>query len=166
MNATLAMIGFGLVTLLSGCVSPPRASVAIAPVGPNPAAPRSASAQGGLEVFSWLSIRTDDQNQGSTDPIWYQHSNYYLCDPTGKALKHVFNAAGHYERDPRILGLPAGRYIVEAQSAPDYWIKVPVKIIGGAITRVHLDANWAPPSYVDKSQVVTMPDGKPVGWGI
>jgi hypothetical protein len=166
MKAVFAIIGLGLVAVLSGCVSPPTASVAVASVGPNPGAPRNASAQGGLEVFSKLSVRTDDQNQESTDPIWYQHSDYYLCDASGKPLKHVVNAAGHYDGDPRILNLPPGRYIVEAQSAPDYWVRVPVKIMRGATTRVHLDGHWAPPGYVDKTQVVTLPNGKPVGWGM
>jgi hypothetical protein len=76
----------------------------------------------------------------------------------------VFNAAGHYDPDPRILNLPPGRYIVEAQSAPTYWVRVPVTILRGETTRVHLDGNWTPPSYADKTQVVTLPDGKPVGW--
>ncbi len=102
MKATLAIIGFGLVTLLNGCASPPRASIAVALVGPNPEAPRNASTQGGLEVFSRLSVRTDDQNQESTYPTWYQHTDYYLCDASGKVLKHVFNVAGHYDGDPKI----------------------------------------------------------------
>lgn len=166
MKAMLAIIGFGIAGLLSGCVSPPRAAVAVGPVGPNPVAPRSGSAQGGLEVFSRLSARTDDQNQESTYPIWYQHTDYYLCDASGKALRNVFNVAGHFDGDPKIVNLPAGRYIVEAQSASDYWVQVPVTIKMGETTRVHLDGNWAPPSYATKNEVVTMPNGKPVGWAM
>jgi hypothetical protein len=164
MKALVAIAGAGLISLLTGCVSAPRASVALAPVGPNPEGPRSGSSQGSLEVYSRFSVRTDDQNQASTDPVWYQHTDYYLCDPQGRVLKHVFNIVGHYAQDPRVVDLPAGHFVVEAQSAPNYWVKVPVVIKSGAITRIHLDGNWAPPSYVDKTQVVTLPNGKPVGW--
>ena len=166
MKTTFAIIGFGMILLLSGCVSPPGASVTIAPVGPYPGVQQSGSGFGKLEVFSRLSVRTDDQNQGSRDEVWHQHTDYYLCDTGGKALKLVFNAPGHYGRDPRILNLRAGRYIVEAQSAPNYWVRVPVLIIRGATTNVHLDGNWSPLSYADKTQVVTMPDGRPVGWAM
>jgi hypothetical protein len=111
-----------------------------------------------------LRVRSDEQSQGSKEPIWYQHTDYYLFDADGKPLKQVFNVAGHYDPDPRIVTLPAGRYIVEAQSAPTYWVKVPVMIKRGATTRVHLDGNWAPPGYADKAQVVALPDGRPIGW--
>ena len=165
MKTAFVILGVGLMAGLSGCAVPPKASVALAaPIGPNPEGLRSGSAQGSLEVFSRLSTRTDDQNQESTYPVWYQHTDYYLYDARGKVLKHVFNVAGHYDEDPRTVNLPAGRYIVEAQSAPDYWVKVPVTIKSGATTRVHLDGNWAPPGYIDRAQVVTMPDGKPIGW--
>lgn len=117
-------------------------------------------------VYSRLSWRSDDQNQESRDAAWHQHSDYYLCDAHGRVMKHVFNAGGHYSREPRAVKLPAGSYIVEAQSAPDYWVKVPVVVKRGATTEVHLDGNWAPPSYLDHSKLVTMPNGNPVGWGM
>lgn len=164
MNVVFAILAAALISLLSGCVAPPKASVAVAPVGPNPSAPRTMSSQGRLEVFSSLSQRTDDQNQESTYPVWYQHTDYYLCDLQGKTLEHVFNAAGHYEEYPRSVKLAPGNYIVEAESAPTYWVQVPVTIKRGQTTRVHLDGNWAPPGYAGKSQVVTLPNGKAVGW--
>lgn len=165
MKKVLVITGVGLILLSAGCASVPVASVALAPVGPNPMALRSASSQGSLEVFSRLSRRSDDLNQGSTYPVWYQHTDYYVCNLEGKVLKHVFNATGHYEQDPKIVNLPAGKYLVMARSTGDCWVKVPVTIDRGEITWVHLADNWTPPSYAEKAQIVKLPDGKPVGWG-
>lgn len=166
MKAAFAIIGAGLVMILDGCVSLPQAPVTTAVVGPNPVALRSTSVQGELEVFSRLAKRTDDQNLESTLPVWYQHSDYYLCDGNGKSLRHVFNAAGHYNSDPKIIRLPAGQYLVKAQAAPNARVEVPVIIKSGEITRVHLDGSWRPPGFAAKSQVVTLPDGRPIGWGM
>jgi hypothetical protein len=34
----------------------------------------------------------------------------------------------------------------------------------GRTTRIHLDNDWKIPSDAPKSELVTMPDGNPVGW--
>jgi hypothetical protein len=39
-----------------------------------------------------------------------------------------------------------------------------VVIKAGRTTRVHLDDKWQPPADTPKDELVTMPDGKPVGW--
>lgn len=166
MKAIVAIAGLGLISLMAGCATAPIAALAVAPVGPSPEGPGTGTAKGRVVVYSRLSVRTDDQSQDSTYPSWHQHSDYYLCNAQGGVLKHVFNVAGHYSREPRVVNLPAGRYIVEAQSAPDFWVKVPVVVKRGETTEVHLDGNWAPPSYLDHSQLVTLPNGKPVGWGL
>jgi len=164
MKTVFAILGVSLLAMLSGCATPPRTSVATAAVGPNPIAPRNASSRGGLEVFSRLATRTDDQNQESTDEVWVQPTDYYLCDTGGRVMKHVSNAVGHYSSEPRTVSLPAGRYLIAAQASPNFWVKVPVTVKSGEITRVHLDGHWAPPAYADKSQVVALPDGRPIGW--
>jgi hypothetical protein len=164
MKKYIAIIGAGLTWLFVGCASEPVTSVALPPVGPNPLAPQSMSPGGSLEVFSRLSRRSDDGNQGSTDPIWYQHTDYNVYNLQGQLVKHVYNTVGHYEQDPKVVALPPGEYVVTAQSAGYGWIKAPVIIERGRMTRLHLDGNWAPPSYAQKAQVVTMPEGGPVGW--
>jgi len=164
MKAIFAVVGVGLVSLLGGCASAPLPSASVATVGPNPESPRTSSPQGSLEVFSRFSQRNDDQNEATTDPTWFQHTDYFLCDTQGRVLKQVYNVAGHFEKNPRLVDLAPGKYVVEAESARNYWVQVPVMIKRGQTTSVHLDGTWAPPSYVDKAQVVTLPDGKPVGW--
>ena len=160
MKTIFVPLGTGLLLLvLTGCASTP---VTLSPVGPNPIAAQTQSIQGGLEVFSRLAARSDDQNQGSTDPIWYQHTGYSIYRPDGSLMKRVQNTVGHYEQDPCVVNLPAGQYIVKAQATDMFWVKVPVTIKPGEITRVHLDGQWKPSAHGEA--VVRLPDGKAVGW--
>ena len=79
-------------------------------------------------------------------------------------MKHVGNSIGHYEQTPRLVSLPAGQYYVKARAADYMWVKVPVTIKRGLITKVHLDDQWMPPTDIASRQVVSLPNGKPVGW--
>jgi hypothetical protein len=152
----LLILGAAVASLLTGCSSAP---VALAPVGPNPAGIQTTTADGQLEVFSALSGRGE-----GNDPTWYQHSDYYICDRHGKRLKHVDNAPGYYAQSPRIVTLLPGKYMVMARAKGILWTKVPVVIKSGEITRVHLDGNWQPSSDTPKTEVVSAPQGYPIGW--
>ena len=163
MKSVCIILGFGLISLLVGCSSTP---VAIGPVGPNPAGSERMTSKGELEVFSNLAEQSDDQNQGSTDPVWYQHTDYRVYDLHGKLVKRVSNANGHYGRAPRRVALPAGQYLVRAQAKDYLQVEVPVTIERGRTTRVHLDDNWKPPADTPKKELVTLPNGNPVGWRI
>jgi hypothetical protein len=146
-----------LLALLLGCTTAP---VAVAPVGPNPAGERNpAQPEGRLQVFSVLVSHAEGDN-----PPWYRHADYDLFTPEGRHLRHVDNASGHYARAPRLVALPAGKYLVKA-AAQDYLrLEVPVVIEPGRITRVHLDGAWRPVAGVPKADVVYSPLGQPVGW--
>lgn len=159
----ILLVGPGLVSLLVGCSSMP---VAIAPIGPNPAGSQTQATIGQLEVFSNVAEQSDDQNQGSTDPVWYQHTDYGVYDLHGKLVKRVSNAVGHYGRAPRRVALSAGQYLVRAQSKDYLQVEVPVTIERGRTTRVHLDDNWRPPADTPKRELVTLPNGNPVGWRV
>jgi hypothetical protein len=148
---------------VAGCASTP---VALQPVGPNPLGNQTTTSQGHLQVFSRLSRRSDDQNQSSSDPIWYQHTGYRVYTLDGKLAKRVDNTAGHYRQAPRTLALPPGRYLVQAQAADYFEAEVPVTIELGRTTRVHLDDQWQAPASVAKSEVVSLPNGMPVGWSV
>jgi hypothetical protein len=154
----------GVIPLLASCASPP---IALAPVGPGPFADRSAAAgTGRLQVFSSLAEQSDDQNQGGSgaSPIWYQHTDYNVYDAGGKLVKHVFNTVGHYSTAPRLVSLPPGNYAVRARDKEWLSVSVPVVIERGRTTKVHLDENWQPPPGTQKAQLVSAPDGNPVGW--
>lgn len=150
------VLGAGLLSLLVGCASTP---VALAPVGPNPVGSESTAAEGGLQVFSSLVGRSEGDN-----PTWYQHTDYYVYDLHGKLVRHVNNTVGYYAKAPRPVTLPAGRYLVKAQANDYFWVDVPVTIEGGQTTRVHLDDNWKLPADTPKTELVSLPNGKPVGW--
>ena len=151
-----------VISILCGCSSTP---VALAPVGPNPNGLLSTDTTGQLEVYSALQ-KCRDGNEFDTNPLWYQHTDYVVCDQNGKAIRHVSNSVGHYAQRPRSIRLPPGQYLVKAQ-AKDYLIAVvPVVIEPGRTTRVHLDAKWRPPAAVSKNEIVSSPDGNPIGWRV
>jgi hypothetical protein len=151
-----------VIPLLASCASQP---ITLAPVGPNPFAGDSASiGTGRLQVFSSLAERSDDQNQGSTDPAWYQHTDYNVYDSGGRLVKRVDNTVGHYSTSPRLVSLRPGNYAVRARSAEGLSVNVPVVIERGRTTKVHLDENWRPPAGTQKTEIVSAPDNYPVGW--
>src|SRR5665213_190468 len=144
-----------------GCATPP---VVVAPVGPNPANVASAASMGSLQVFSQMMVQNDDQNQGGYGKYdWQQHTDYNIYDLHGKLIMHVFNETGHYAEAPKRIALPVGNYLVKAQAKDFFWAKVPVTIERGRTTRVHLDDNWKPATVTLKQDLVTMPNGNPVG---
>lgn len=161
MKSVHILLGAGLISLLAGCASSP---VAVAPVGPNPDGGPILAAGGELEVFSYQTEQSDNQNQGSRDPAWHQHTDYYLYDQQHRLIKHVHNCVGHYETAPRRVALAAGRYFIQAQANDYLWVKVPVTIEAGRITKVHLDDQWRQPGNASVKQLVCLPNGYPVGW--
>lgn len=161
MRNVYMFLGAGLVSGLIGCSSTP---VDLAPVGPNPAGIQNMASKGQLQVFSSLAEESDDQSQGSTDPSWHQHTDYSIFNSQGERVEHVENSIGHYERTPRLVALPAGRYVVKAQAKDYFWVEVPVIIEPGRTTKVHLDDKWQPPTNTSKKGLVDLPNGNPVGW--
>jgi hypothetical protein len=161
MKKLFVLLGAGMASLLMGCSSVP---VAFAPVGPNPLGSESTAGEGQLQVFSGLTERSDNQNQASDDPVWYQHTDYRIYDLHGKLVKRVNNTIGHYEQAPRQVALPAGRYVIKAEAGDYSMVQVPVTIERGRTTRVHLDDNWNAPADTPRNELVGMPNGKPAGW--
>ncbi len=152
------ILGAAVISLLTGCASTP---VVLAPVGPDPRGYSSKGSQGQLLVYSaW-------QGHGEGDnPCYYQHSDYYIYQTSGKLVRHVENIVGHYAQSPRLEFLPAGKYIVQARAKGygNIWIKVPVVIQDGQTTWVHLDNGWMVPAGTAKTELVSVPSGYPVGW--
>jgi len=161
MKTKLILMGAVLAAFVTGCAT---TRVALGPVGPNPDKTVVATSTGELQVFSRLAAQNDDQNQASEEPIFYQHTDYAIYDLQGRLVKRVGNTIGHYAEAPRLVPLPAGQYLVKAQAADFYWVNVPVTIKPGETTSVHLDGKWTPPSYASNQEMVTLPNGQPVGW--
>jgi hypothetical protein len=62
------------------------------------------------------------------------------------------------------VALPAGRYFVKAQGKDYLQVEVPITIERGRTTRVHLDDKWNLPADTPKRELVSLPNGNPVGW--
>jgi hypothetical protein len=162
MKSLHLLMGATLASVLAGCSTVPLVT---APVGPNPLGSASEVSTGILQVFSRVGEQSDDQNQGEDDsPFWHQHTDYTICHLDGKLVKRVGNTIGHYAEAPAPVVLPAGRYLVKAQADDYSWLELPVEIKPGRTTRVHLDDKWNLPPETPKSELVTLPDGNPVGW--
>ncbi len=143
-----------LTSALLGCATP----VTVGLVGPNPAAVENPNRHGQLKVFSALTPRFE-----GTNPTWYQHTDYTVCNPQGGTIKRVNNTVGYYSSEPRIINLPPGNYLVKAEAKDYLSVTVPVVIDSGRITKVHLDGAWRPADN-RKTALVTLPGGNPVGW--
>src|ERR1700722_13488828 len=156
------LLGTGLVSMLVGCSTTP---VALAPVGPDPGGIGTTATAGTLQVFSRVVERSDDQNQGGNGVSdWRRYTGYDIYDLQGKRVRHVRNAIGYYAESPERITLAPGSYLVKAQAKGAFWVDVPVTIQRGRTTRVHLDNNWNPTADAPNREIVTMPDGQPVGW--
>jgi hypothetical protein len=148
-----------LLSLLVGCST---TTVAVSTVGPNPNGEQNlAQNNGRLQVFSVLVSHAEGNN-----PTWYRHADYDLYTANGVHLQHVDNATGHYERAPRLVVLPPGKYVVEAAAQKYLRMEVPVVIEAGRVTRVHLDGAWRQVAGTPNAEVVCGPDGRPVGWRV
>ena len=161
MKKVSIVMGTGVALVAAGCSSTP---VALAPVGPNPARIERMTPTGELQVFSRLDEESDNQNQGSTDPVWYQHADYRLLDANGRLVDRVDNTVGHFEQSPRRVVLPPGLYLVRAPAKDYLQVEVPVTIKRGRLTRVHLDDEWQLSPTTPKTELVCAPNGEPVGW--
>lgn len=120
--------------LMAGCATRSASGVA---AGAKATSGAVAGANGQLEVFSDYSTRSEGSN-----PTWRQHSDYYIYRPDGRLLDYVANAPGYYSSLPRLVRLPAGKYIVKARGKGALWTRVPVVIKPQQITRVNLDGDW------------------------
>jgi hypothetical protein len=156
MKGLRIIVGAAITSLLVGCST---TRLVVAPVGPNPNGSPARIGGGQMEVFSAMEAQSEGDN-----PTWYQHTDYYICDMHGNRVRHVYNTVGHYATAPRVISLPAGEYLVKAQAKDYAWVEVPAVVKPGQITKVHLDAAWKLPAGIPKSELVSVPEGYPVGW--
>ena len=94
---------------------------------------RQGSAQGYLFVYS----ATDAFNDG--DSVNNVHSAYQIYTADGKLFKSVENHMARSDELPELVSLAAGFYVVEARSADNGYVRVPVVIKPGRRTVVDVD---------------------------
>jgi hypothetical protein len=149
--------------LHSGCASE-RNPVVLDAVGPaQPAKPDPATAdQGTLVVYSAVD---PTPHFGARDPFRPVYSNYEIYSPDGRLLEKIHNNDDTMLQRPVGVGLPAGKYTVQARANGNGLVSVPVIIQAGQNTVLHLEggANFGNRPASD-TNVVRLPDGQIVGW--
>ena len=104
----------------------------------------------------------------SDDYAILKYTSYQIFKPTVELLRSVENKTTTFDPDPVPVNLPPGKYKVKAHSNGYGTVTVPIVIADHRSTVVHLSGNDAPWSNqnVSKSELVTLPDGTAVGWGV
>jgi hypothetical protein len=93
---------------------------------------RQGSAQGSLMVYSVMDRFDDD------DVVYYEYSSYAIYTINGRLFRHVENRVSSSKQIPEAVTLPAGSYVIEARSATDVYVRVPVVIKAGRQTILDL----------------------------
>jgi len=96
--------------------------------------------QGSLMVYSVMERFDDD------DVIYYEYSSYAIYMINGKLFRHVENRVSSSDQIPEAVTLPAGSYVIEARSAPDVYVRVPVVIKAGRQIILDLGSRGKKPS--------------------
>ena len=87
---------------------------------------------GSLMVYSVMDRFDDD------DVVYYEYSSYAIYTINGKLFRHVENRVSSSDQIPEAVTLPAGSYVIEARSATDVYVRVPVVIKAGRQTILDL----------------------------
>jgi hypothetical protein len=96
--------------------------------------------QGSLMVYSVMDRFDDD------DVVYYEYSPYAIYTTNGKLFRHVENRVSSSDQIPQAVTLPAGSYVIEARSATDVYVRVPVVIKAGRQTILDLGSRGKEPS--------------------
>jgi hypothetical protein len=149
-----------ILIMMVSCAAP--ASVRInATVGPQTHSHPGASDDGALKVFSVREMVGDVEG-----PISTVHSGYEIVTDTHRRVRFVKNSDDSEPEQPVTVSLRAGRYLVKTHAKSLGRVEVPVLIKPGQITIVRLDGDkrWLRSVDVATGGVVTLPNGKAIGW--
>jgi hypothetical protein len=153
---TIFTILAGSVIILTGCTMTP---VALQSVGPAPMTDDNNGGTGQLRVFT-----ATESHEIGDNTFFHPHTGYRICTSDGKFLKYVPNHQNYTDEMATVVRLPVGNYMVYAQCESYNLVSVPVVILAGKTTVVHLETTWQPPSTATTDQLVYLPNGRPVGW--
>lgn len=154
-----SLMAVTLPLLFISCASSP---VALAPVGPQMAGSRFLlnSGTGRLVVLT----ATEEKHIGK-DQVYYVHTSYTVKTPEGKLVKWVHNHDGDMDQSAQMVSLPAGTYQIMAQSEEYGMLTIPVVVVSGKTTEIHLEGRWTPGENPAKEEdLVRLPNGRPIGW--
>lgn len=161
MKSLLAATFLAGAALASGCAFHQHA-VVLDTVGPPSLQSATADPKGALAVYTAY-----DPNADFNDlPYLRQYTDYRILSEDGKVLQAVRNNNGSVVEDPQKVELPVGKYRVIARANGYGTVTVPVVILAGRLTTVHLEgsASWPDNAALLKSNPVRLPHGEIAGW--
>jgi hypothetical protein len=158
-----ALLGIGVIA--SSCAFN-REAVIDQPVGPPPEASGTAASKPGSDGTLIVYSRFDTGEAPSDDDASMPtHTAYDIYTFDGQFVRHVRNrTGGRFVEAPDSIALPAGRYTVSAMAQEYGTVSVPVVIVSGRTTTIHLDSNEFASAQEQTGAVVRLPDGQIVGW--
>ena len=145
MKSVMAALLIGSVLYLTGCTNF-TSNLTLDTVGPAPVSVHAASLDAGsLVVYSAFEVNADFNNE---DPYRHEYSNYRIFTDDGRFLQFVKNDNGTSVGNPTAVSLPAGKYLVKAHANGRGTVTVPVIIVNGRTTAVHLETGGAQPDKI------------------
>jgi len=150
-HARASLLGV-LPLLIASCT--PAPPVVLDAVGPAPGSQPIAT--GSLRVYT----RTLDAG--------YEGQSYftgYRIYANHKLIRDIYanGSIDETSHEPRVIELPAGKYLVEAEAEHYSKVQVPVVIRSARLTEVHLQHD-SKALHGGDSNMVKLPDGLVVGW--
>jgi hypothetical protein len=144
--------------LISGCAH--SQNLVLSPVGPAPVDKNPLSEKGALVVYSAFDVHADFT---STDPERHRHTDYKILDERGEVLQSIRNGSASILEGPVMIFLKPGKYRVRAKAAGYGYVTVPVVLVQGRTTTIHLEGGSSLRSLSRGQDVVRLPDGQVVG---
>jgi hypothetical protein len=155
----VSALGLMSLWLLDSCATRP---LVLTPVGPTPAAQHSTFGEGNVVVHS-----DTDERHLDKSTVFYVHTSYLIETRDGRRVRWVANHLGDMDELPQRVSLPVGTYTVVARSEDYGRVRVPVVIVAGRTTEVHLEDAWKPCEQpVSDTALVRFPNGYVVGWAV
>jgi hypothetical protein len=149
--------------VLSGCATG-KNDLSLDTVGPAPTAQaRANDTTGTLIVYSAIKRNADFD---TSNPYRPEHSDYQILNADHSPLRRVHNVSPSVSEDVVPVELPPGKYVVEARANGYGYLDVPVMIVAGEDTVLHLEGSgfWPNESVFNANNSVRLPDGQIVGW--
>ncbi len=114
-------------------------------------------------VYSAYEVNPDFD---SRDPRRPEYSDYRILGDDGSLQQWVHNNSGTILQRPRSVALPVGKYRVVARASGYGMVTVPVLVVAGQTTVLHLQNSiaWPEPQAFNSTNAVRLPDGEVVGW--
>lgn len=161
LKVILSVTGIGF--FLAGCTTANNEMV-LEGVGPDPTSTVNAVATTGtLLVYSAYVVNADFNVR---DPHRPQYTDYWIYTADGKLQQRIYNNSGTILQRPKEVELPAGTYRIVAEANGFGVVTVPVTIVAGQDTILHLEGGdrWPNPGAFNQVNAVRLPDGQVVGW--